>query len=49
MLRFSGRDNFLWKPSKMGKEDTNGNIGFNANANAGKLIIKVFLERHILR
>ena len=30
---------FLWKPSKMKKEDTNGNIGFNANANAGSLIL----------
>ena len=30
---------FLWKPSKMKKEDTNDNIGFNANANAGSLIL----------
>ena len=33
----------------MRKEDTNGNVGFNANANARRLIIKVFLEKHILR
>ena len=30
---------FLWKPSKMEKEDTSGNIGFNANASAGSLIL----------
>ena len=31
---------FFWKRSKMKKEDTNGGIRFNANANAGSLIIK---------
>ena len=30
---------FFWKPSEMKKKDTNGNIDFNANANAGSLIL----------
>ena len=41
---------FLWQPSKMKKEDTNGKTSFNANVNAGNwfgdlnLVITSYLE-----